>query len=131
MTEYGGLVGGRKILFANMRIKQIIADTTEGTLCMRALYDEREYCNMRYDNVYYSQLDDKAVGRTIFLAEKLTFPEFRQSGSRDSMAVLVAECGAGNVEFLGELDRRGYNLFVHYLGKAAELLVIAKQMTIT
>lgn len=131
MTGYGSLAGGRRIMFANMCVKRIASDTAEGTVRMKALYDEREYCNIRYDNVYYSQLDDKAVGRVILLAEKLTLPEFHKSGSRDNMAVLLAECGDGNEEFLQELDGRGYYLFVHYLGKAAELLVIAKQITIT
>lgn len=131
MAGYGTGPAERKMMYGNLLVKQVSADTVGGVLRIRALYDEREYRNILYEDVFYSQIDERAAGLWISLAEQISLADYRRTGQRDAVAALLTECGAGSEVFLSRLSSRGYSLFVHYAGKASELLVVAKQLTIS
>lgn len=131
MAGYGTDSSERKMMYGNLLVKQVSADAAEGVLRIKALYDEREYCNILYEDVFYSQIDERAAGLRISLAERVSLADYRRTGPREAVTALLMECGAGSEVFLSRLTSRGYSLFVHYAGEASELLVVAKRLTIT
>ena len=114
---------GFGFLFSNARLRQI--RQTGAELYLNLLYADREEQTVRYDGVFYSQLQLSDEGKRIILAEQLHPSELAMPKHRSATVQLLDECG-GDASLFDQLEREGYFVYAHYVGRSAEYLVIAR-----
>lgn len=114
------------IMFGNLRIKNLCSDAVEACLKIRAVYADREYIDIRFDDVYYHQFDKKQLGSTILFAQELSFNELLNLSNFNLAEKLLSEFSYADTVFLSKLEQRGYKFYLHYIDENSERLVIAK-----
>lgn len=130
------MLHGRKpdvgeMLFGNVRIRQVKVDAASGVLLLRAIYDEREYMDVVYQDVFYTQLDESCINVSITLAQRTDAAELKNARHSRSIRRMMKDCQCSSPLVLEEMENRGYHFYMHYAGRDEEYLVIAKGMSIT
>ena len=119
------------VLYGNMRIRRVEADPLAGTLIVRAVCVEGEEQTALYQDVLYSQLDPNAEGKRIAIVVELTPDELRGGKHQSPAARFQRDCELDNMDAVEEMSRRGYRLFLHFVGQSDEFLVVAKGLRVT
>lgn len=126
MQALGENPSSGNVLFSNVYIRRVVTDAAVGGLHLRGLYAQREYVDVVFLDVFYSQLGEGLAGSTITLAEELSLEELGEDRHAGCLARFYAECADADTLFLKGLVSRGYRFFTHYVGKTEEYLVVAK-----
>lgn len=119
-----------EMLFGNVRIRQVNMDAANGVLLLRTIYDEREYMDVRYHDVFYAQFDESCKNVFITLAQRTDAAELGHTRHVGSIRSMMQDCQCTSPLVLEELENRGYHFYTHYAGRDEEYLVIAKEMSI-
>ena len=110
----------------------------QGALLLRILPDEADgklslwvklgnTCQeIVYEGMFYSQLDETAVGESVVLVVELAPQQLWQQHSSAARR-LCEDCGASQV-FLQEMLLRGNHLYFHKTVSDKEYLVLAKRL---
>lgn len=117
------------LLYSNVRIRHVDQDPAAGTLLIRAVYAEREEQKILYDGVLYSQIDKAVEGKRMALAVEIMPEECRGEKHQAAIARFRKDCGLQSFDSIGEISRRGYRLFVHYIEAMEDCIVIAKNLS--
>ncbi len=123
--------GVGEMLFGNVRVRSVQLDAAKGTLLLRAVYDEREYMDAVYRDVFYTQLNEDCAGVSITLAQRADAAELKHARHHCSVLRLLKECGCSSDLVLDEMESRGYCFYAHYAGRDEEYLVIARAVSVT
>lgn len=119
-----------KMLFGNVRIRLVNMDAAAGVLLLRAVYDEREYMDVVYQDVFYTQLDESCKNVFITIAQREDAAELAHTRHAGSIRRMMRDCQCTSSFVLEELENRGYRFYTHYAGRDDEYLIIAKEMSI-
>ena len=130
------MLHGRKpdvgeMLFGNVRIRQVKVNAESGVLMLRVIYDEREYMDVVYHDVIYTQLDERCINASIAFAQRTDANELKHARHSGSINRMMKDCQRSGPFVLEEMESRGYHFYTHYAGREEEFLVIAKEVFIT
>lgn len=117
-------------LYSNVTLRAMQADPADGTVRLKVSYDEREYQSILYSGVFYNQFEQSAIGEMITLAEELSPQELLPQQTRKSVMQFWEDCNYTDHAFLNDMVRRGNRVFLHYMGKGKEYIIIAKEILI-
>ena len=123
--------GFDNFLYGNVRVRRVERNQAAGALIIRAVYAEREEQEIVYSDVLYSQISKSVEGERIAMAVELMPDEYRGAKHESSSVRFQKDCNLQNLDSLEEMTRRGYRLFVHYIGERDECIVIAKSLRIS
>lgn len=116
------------VLYAKAKIIRIKSDEAGGELFMRLQFNEWEEWDIFYEGVYYSQLDESAIGLTIQFVTEITPTQFKLSKRKQAMIRLYDDCCVDD-DFIKDMYRRGNRLFKHNI-RGGEYIVLAKKIAI-
>lgn len=122
--------GVGEMMFGNVRVRGVKLDAAKGALWLRAVYDEREYMDIVYRDVFYTQLNEACAGISITLAQRADAAELKLARHRCGVLRLMQECGCSSHLVLDEMESRGYRFYAHYAGRDEEYLVIARAVSV-
>ena len=119
-----------EMLFGNVRIRQVNANAASGALLLRAIYDEREYMDVVYHDVFYAQFDESCKNVFVTLAQRVDAAELGHVRHAGSVRRMMSDCQCTSSLVFEELENRGYHFYTHYAGRDDEYLVIAKEFAV-
>ncbi|MDR1559821.1 MAG: hypothetical protein LBS84_09030 [Clostridiales bacterium] len=114
------------MLYGNVRIRKIRNTANGDGLRIKVLYAEREYQDIYYDDVFFSQIDESCLGLDILYAEEVTVTEMLAK-RYDCVTRFIMSNGKGDA-VLSELKDTGFRFFINYLSRRQEYLVVAKSV---
>ena len=121
---------GFGVLYGNVRVRSVETNPLTGTLTLKAAYAEGQEQKIQYEGVLYSQIDADTEGRRVAIVTELTPEELRGEKHQSMAARFQADCGLNSLDAVEEMNRRGYRLFSHFVGKSDELIVVAKGLQV-
>ncbi|MDL2217503.1 hypothetical protein LJC27_02480 [Christensenellaceae bacterium OttesenSCG-928-M15] len=116
------------MLYGNALIRQVDTEENDTKLRLKLLYDDREYISYLYQDVYYSQIDKKTIGKRIALVTELEPGQLDAIRHRYSIGRLLMDHKQRDISFLYEHATHGYRILMHYFAGTGERIVIAKQL---
>ena len=84
------------------------------------IHGGREYLNVLYEDVLYSQLDESSAGLRITLVEELTYDEMSELRHNMGRNRMLRDAPGRFSEFLDALLRKEYRMYAHYTVKKRE-----------
>ena len=120
------------ILYGDAKIRNVRAEKRGmggNDLRLWCVRSGRDYLEIIYGNVLYSQIDDASIGMGITLVEELTFDEFtgtRHNAGRNGM---LRDAPEGYADYLDAFCRGDCRAFAHYSEKS-EYIVLAGNISI-
>lgn len=128
ISYYGG--HGGRFLYGNAELQYVCLDEAEGMLTLQILYAEREIQKIIYRGVYSSQIGPSLVGTRISLAEEAPLSLLNDPRYTLAARQLFSSRDRVAPEFLSGLQQQGNKLYLHYISRCSEYLVVAREVQI-
>jgi hypothetical protein len=91
-----------------------------GNMRLWGIHGNRDYLDILYEDVLYSQLDETNAGLRVSLVEELTLDEMSELRHNTARNRMIREVPERFSEFIDGLSRNEYRIYAHYTVKVRE-----------